>query len=63
MSINIFIRIITFVIENMSGDLRKAIIAAILNWERIAEETPNPIDNVIVMFLKAILQIELIDTK
>lgn len=57
MKLDIIIRLITYIIKNMSSELRTVIVKAVLEWEKIAERTPNPIDNVLILLLKVILEI------
>jgi len=57
MKLDIIIRLITYIIKNMSGELRTVIVKAVLEWEKIAEGTPNQIDNVLILLLKVILEI------
>lgn len=51
-------RLVLFLINNISPQLREEIVAAVLRFEVKAKNTENEIDDIVVMLLKAILNIE-----
>ena len=51
-------RLLGHLVENISDDLRKAIINMIKKLDEIAKSTPNPIDDFAVALLKAIVGID-----
>ena len=44
-------------LNSISGDLREAIKKSLVEWEAKAKETPNPIDDLVVKFLRIILNV------
>jgi len=44
-------------LNSISGDLREAIKKSLIEWEAKAKETPNPVDDLVVKFLRILLNV------
>jgi len=44
-------------LNSISADLREAIKTSLTEWEAKAKETPNPVDDLVVKFLRILLNV------
>lgn len=50
-------RVLDLILKNLTPDIKKAIVAMVLDLEKAAAATKNPYDDMLIKLLKAILGI------
>ena len=56
-AMSIIQRVLDLILKNLTPDIKKAVVAMVLDLEKAAAATKNPYDDMLIKLLKAILGI------